>query len=248
MEREQLCRRLQDLSARCDKTDSIVVSTFLTLAEQADAAAWAKRACKCRLCFFGGNRDCERKAAFFLPIDCDEEDVPFSEYLSAVEIRASFGSPCHRDYLGALIALGVKREWIGDIRIKDQTAWVFCLPSVSGRLSELTQAGKISVKASVTDICHVPEPETKRKRVTFTVQSLRFDAVAAETFHLSRTSAAKQITAGLACLNYAACLKTDAPVKEGDVLSLRGCGKAEISEIGGNSRKGRIFVSAEVIL
>ena len=47
-------------------------------------------------------------------------------------------------------------------------------------------------------------------------------------------------------LNYAECLKADAPVKEGDVLSLRGAGKGRVREIGGSSRKGRVFVTAEL--
>lgn len=248
MEREQLCRRLQDLAARCEKTDSVVVSTFLTPTEQAEAAVWAKSARFCRLRFYGGHRDCERKAAFFLPFDLEEENLDYDAYITAVEIRASFGVPAHRDYLGALLALGVKREWIGDIRIKDQLAWVFCLPSVAGQLCELTKAGKVSVKARLTSLSDVPDPERKRKQISFTVQSLRFDAVLAETFGLSRAAAVKQIAAGSAYLDYLPCLKADAPISEGTILSLRGFGKAEITEIGGNSRKGRTFVHAELYL
>ena len=88
--------------------------------------------------------------------------------------------------------------------------------------------------------------ETRRKEIRFTVQSPRFDAVLSETFRLSRTGAAKLIAAGAASLNYLPCEKNDAPVSEGDVISLKGYGKAEIREIGGASRKGRLFVSAEI--
>jgi RNA-binding protein YlmH len=51
---------------------------------------------------------------------------------------------------------------------------------------------------------------------------------------------------GTLSLNYSECLKPDAPVKEGDVLALRGAGKGRIAEIGGSSRKGRMFVTAEL--
>ena len=76
--------------------------------------------------------------------------------------------------------------------------------------------------------------------------SARLDAVCAGLFHLSRTECARQIGAGNVSLNYAECLKADAPVKEGDVLSLRGAGKGSVREIGGSSRKGRVFVTAEL--
>ena len=76
--------------------------------------------------------------------------------------------------------------------------------------------------------------------------SMRLDAIAAGMFHLSRTEAARQIEAGALSLNYEECLKTDKSVQEGDILSLRGAGKGKILGTGGTSRKGRLFVYAEV--
>lgn len=248
MEHEALLRRAEDLLARCDRRGCITSTAFLTPAEQAAVEAYFRRRPGCRLVFFGGHPDCERRAAFFLPDWLDAADFdPWAE-IRALKITASFGTPGHRDYLGALLALGVRREWIGDIRIDGQTAWVFCLPSVAGQLSGLTQAGRVSVKAEEIPAREVPEPVLRRKAVTFTVQSPRLDAVLSETFRLSRTVAARQIAAGFASLNHLPCLKSDAPVREGDILSLRGFGKAEIRSIGGESRKGRLFVTAEIFL
>jgi len=76
--------------------------------------------------------------------------------------------------------------------------------------------------------------------------SPRLDAVCAGMFRLSRGEAARQIAAGAVHLNYAECLKPDAPVSEGDVLSLRGAGKGRLLEIGGSSRKGRLFLTTEI--
>lgn len=56
----------------------------------------------------------------------------------------------------------------------------------------------------------------------------------------------KLIAAGYASLNYLPCLKNDAPVSEGDVLSLRGKGKATLAELGGRSRKDRLFLRMEI--
>ena len=86
------------------------------------------------------------------------------------------------------------------------------------------------------------------KEVSFTVQSPRLDAVLSGLFHLSRTQAAERIRAGDASLNYAECLRPDAEIRPGDVVSLRGYGKAEVKDLGGQSRKGRTYLTGNVYL
>ena len=79
------------------------------------------------------------------------------------------------------------------------------------------------------------------------MQSPRLDAVCAGTFRLSRSAAAEAIAAGLLSLNYEVCLKPDAPVREGDILSLRGKGKAAVLDAGSReSKKGRLFVKVGI--
>jgi RNA-binding protein YlmH len=246
MEHEALLKRIDDLYRQCEKTNAVTHTTFLTPAEQGAAVQYARGVSGCRMLLSGGKADCERRVAFFLPSWMEETDFDPEEYISALQLKAFYGIPGHRDYLGALLALGVRREWVGDIRIQGQLAWVFCLPSVAGQLSGLEQAGRVSVKAKPISLTEVPEPERKRRAVKFTVQSLRFDAVLAETFRLSRTQASKLIAAGAASLNYLPCLKNDAPVAEGDVISLKGYGKASLAELGGKSRKDRLFLTAEL--
>ena len=246
MEHEALLKRIDDLARRCGRANLVTSTAFLTPAEQAAAGQYCRRLPGCRWLLSGGLPDCERKVLFFLPDYLELEDFQPDEYLSVLRLEAFYGTPGHRDYLGALLALGVRREWVGDIWIQGQLAWVFCLPSVAGQLSGLEQAGRVSVKAAIVSLSDVPAPERKRREVKFTVQSLRFDAVLGETFRLSRTQAVKLIAAGAASLNYLPCLKNDAPVSEGDVISLKGYGKATVAEIGGKSRKDRLFLTAEV--
>ena len=84
------------------------------------------------------------------------------------------------------------------------------------------------------------------KQKSFSVQSLRLDAVVGGMFNLSRTEAARQISAGNVSINYQESLKTDFAVKENDIVSLRGAGKGRVTGTGGTSRKGRLFVYAEI--
>lgn len=248
-EHSELLKRMEDLADRCERQSVVTASGFLTPAEQHALHDWAERRPDCGLLLSGGQEGCERQRAFFLPYWLAPEDLDLSEHIRAVRADAFFGEPGHRDYMGAALGLGIQREWLGDIRVLGATAYIFCLPSVEGLLlDELTKAGRVSVRTASVPLSDVPIPERKVRRVSFTVKSLRLDAAASSMFGLSRTQAAELIRLGAASLNYAPCEKTDAPVAEGDVISLRGRGKGVIASIGGRSRKDRIFVEAEIYL
>ena len=247
MENDELIRRAKDLLRRCDKNCELTGTAFLTPAEQFALKEWAKYKPDCNMIFHGGHPDCERKAAFFLPYYTDAESFEPAEHICALEAKAGFGEPQHRDYMGAVLGLGIRREWLGDIWVSGDTALIFCLPSVERHLLDgLDKVGRYGVKMRKISLSEIKAPERKTKTVTFSVSSPRLDAVAAGMFHLSRTQAAEKISAGELSLNYAQCLKTDAAVREGDVISVRGCGKGTVGAQGGTSRKGRIFITAEI--
>lgn len=246
MENDALLRRAEDLARRCGKNGEITHSHFLSPAEQAQLKKWAQFSDAGTVLLHGGREQCERRAAFFLPYWMEAEQLEPGEFIRCVEIKAGFGEPGHRDYLGAILGLGIDRQWLGDIWISGDTAWVFCLPSVEGHLlASLDKVGRYGVKTRAVPLGEAPAPEVKRKRVSFTVQSARLDAAAAGLFSLSRTECARLIAAGELSLNYEVCLRPDAAVKEGDVLSLRGYGKGEVVAFGGVSRKGRMFLECD---
>ena len=245
MEKHELTRRLEDLAERCERSGAVTCSHFLTPAEQLQAEREFSRG-PVRLLLHGGHPDCERKAAFFLPDWLEPEAFEPAEFLRAIRLTAHFGAPGHRDYLGALLGMGVGREWIGDIWVEGESALVFCLPSVEKHLLGIDKAGRVSLTAEAMALGAIPAPERRVRELSFTVASPRLDAVAAGMFHLSRTEAARRISLGLVSLNYETTDKADAAVGEGDVISLRGAGKGTVTGFGGNSRKGRLYIYAEI--
>ena len=245
MENHELLKRAEDLCSRAERSGCVTHTGFLTPAERYQLENWAKHS-GCRLLFHGGGEDSERTAAFFLPDWLEEVAFDPAEYLSAMKLTAYFGTPAHRDYMGAVLGMGIGREWLGDIQVQGDTAYLFCMPSVLRHLLSLEKVGRVSVKAEELPLSEVPAPKRERKELSFSVMSLRLDAIVAGLFHLSRTEAARQIEAGAVSLNYEECLKTDHTVKEGDILSLRGAGKGKVTGTGGTSRKGRLFVYAEI--
>ena len=245
MENSELLKRARDLAERCERSGTVCVSGFLSPAEQHELQTRLGYI-PCGLVFHGGGENCERAAAFFLPDYMTEEMLDVSEYLCAMKLKAYFGQPGHRDYMGALLGMGIGREWLGDIQVEGDTAYVFCMKSVLRHLLSIEKAGRYTVKASQVPLEEVPARKVETESLSFSVMSPRLDAVAAGLFHLSRTEAAKQIAAGTVSLNYGQCLKADCIVKEGDILSLKGKGKGSISGMGGTSRKGRLFVYGEI--
>lgn len=246
MEKTDFIKRLEDLSERCERTSSITFTAFLTPAEQYALEQWAPHLLV-KPVLSGGGCDNERKVAFFLPFYIDNSEFCKDEYINAIKIRSFFGTPEHRDYMGAILGLGIKREWLGDIIVDDNICYVYCLKSVTRLLlTELEKVGSCSVKTNLCLLSDVPIIKKDYKTITFTVKSLRLDAVAGDLFHISRSQAADAVREGLVSLNYSICDKVDAEVKENDIISIRGKGKGRISNVGGKSKKDRLFISAEL--
>ena len=245
MSNEEILKRAEDLARRCEGRGVPTNTGFLTPAERY-ALEHDPALREANMVFHGGHADAERSIAFFLPDWMEPDALDVSEYIRAIRLTAAFGEPGHRDYLGAILGMGVGREWVGDILVQGETAYVFCQPSVLRHLLSIEKVGRCGVKAEETPLDGVPLQPRKTEERSFTVMSPRLDAVCAGMFRLSRTESARQIEAGLVSLNYTECLKTDQPVSEGDVLSLRGAGKGKLTAFGGSSRKGRLFVTAEI--
>ena len=246
MDNSEFFKRIDDLADRAQRRGVLTKTGFLTPAEGYALRQYHPGS---DLMLFGGQEGCERQVAFFLPEYMEPEAFDPAEHICAVRIEAHFGTPGHRDYLGAALGLGIRRESLGDLRLFDNLAYLFCLPPVQPLLlEELKKVGRISVSVTPCLLSEVPAQAVRAKVLSFTVKSLRLDAVTGAMFGLSRTAAAELIRMGGANLNYAPCERTDAPVKTGDVLSLRGHGKGRLKAIGGRSKKGRLFVEAEVYL
>ena len=246
MENNELIKRAEDLRERCDRSCVVTHTSFLTPAESYELEQYFKNRADCKLYLFGGHAECERKIAFFLPEYLDAESFDEGEYISCLKLTAFFGTPAHRDYMGAILGLGIGRERIGDIWVQEDTATVFCVPSVKPLILDMEKAGRITVRAEEISLESIAAPERKVTEKSFTVSSMRLDAVAGGMFNISRTESAKLIGLGLVSVNYAVCEKPDHTVRVGDIITVRGKGKGSITGTGGNSRKGRLFVYAEV--
>ena len=204
--------------------------------------------------FEGGYAEAERAVGLFMPdyLACAEALDDFrsnSEYpLSLIRViykkNAYAKELTHRDYLGALMNLGVKRETLGDILVHDDFAQIIALSDVAAYLeNNLTQVGRVGVEVRKSDVSQLLLPKVKAEEKTATVASLRLDAIVAEGFNLSRAKASEYIEAGKVYLQFEECTNGSKDVEEGSTISLRGMGRIILDKVGGNSKKNRIFIT-----
>lgn len=237
---DEFLKKVRDLYNRVENKNIMTYTGFLTPTEQ---QVIRNNFSKSKVEFFGGNEKAERVRAFFLP-DYMEE-ILFEDYIKVFHATFSFKKLSHRDFLGAILNLGIKRECVGDIYVFDKEAYFFVTPEVKDFIKlNLTKIGSVGVKLREVEFDKVKIPEQKFDEVRFTVQSLRLDSVVSGIFNESREKMNLKIREGIVLLNYLVCQNTSEAVREGDVISIRGYGKAIIYEIGGITRRGKTVVVA----
>jgi len=240
-----LIAMILDLAEECEKKNVIKSSYFLSESE----AATVERAISCagyNYILFGGSDDSERKCFVFIPylFYCDDYTPSLSETeISILNVQLNsydFDSKLtHRDYLGALLGCGVKREMIGDIYVSGKGAYVVLKSSIFTFIVDtLKEVGRYKVKC--VEANELPEIEPKFKEIRTTVASMRIDGVISAAFNVSRTHSSELLREGRVFVNGRPVSKPDHTIDEGDKLSVRGKGKIAISQIDGKSNKGRI--------
>lgn len=261
-ERELLEAKLADLCRRAERYEPCM-SPFLSPRECFLAAQYMKRYAGdvCGV-LYGGYDSCERARLLVLPdylADADEspwsaaevrERVPelADEAVAALEVRGSgYRTLSHRDYLGALLGLGLERAVVGDIAVTDtHSAIVFCDARIAPfLLSELSAVGSDRVKVKPFALTSELSLPRSFEAITDTVASPRLDAVVASLARLSREGAQQALAKGLVELDYEMCDKSDKPVCEGAIISIRGQGKFIVRSLSGLTKKGRYRLLAD---
>ncbi len=194
---------------------------------------------------FGGIDGCERQKIGFFPEFYNEEDFVFP--IDAIEItyNSKYSKKlAHRDFLGAMIGLGITREKIGDIIIENESAYVFIDSDIVDFVCfNLEKAGNVKVKVKSVGIDNIVLSESKNNIRNITVSSLRLDVVLSGAFNLSRSKVSELIKAEKAFVNWALAETGSIQVRVGDTVTLRGAGRIRINEILGKTKKDRLLIS-----
>ena len=244
-------KRFTELSRNAYQRDIITYSDFLNLNEQNILHTLPKDRLYTRFMSFGGYDTAERQMAAFIPDalylrwgkkEPENIDYPFRALRISPLNKKFAGELSHRDYLGAVLNLGIERSRTGDILIDGESALIFVHRDIANVVSgELTRVRHTSVRADelpLGKISYTPSYEEIRG----TVASVRLDSLLALAFSSSRTRLTGLIEGAKVYVNGRLVTSNGYQPAEGDVISVRGMGKFRFENSGSRTRKNRIMV------
>ncbi len=248
-EEEMLKKRLIELSNQAYSRDIVVFSDFLNLNEQNILHTIPKEMFPARYETYGGYPLSERQMAVFLP------DALYYEYLYPLKIievtplnRHFAEELSHRDYLGALMNLGIERCKTGDIIIDDGKAAIFVKDEIADYIAEnLTRIRHTSVNTQIKQSLEIScKPKYEQRKGT--VPSVRLDTVLSVAYPMSRSKLTSYIEAGKVFVNGKLITSNGYHLKDGDLISVRGLGRISFEETIAETKKGRYMVAVRKYL
>lgn len=245
---QQVKKRLLELARRSYMQGVYTFTPFLGLSEQQAYHEIRDQLSYAGCGMDGGSPLCERKIIRFgdvenwgyvddYPIACmriEPFNFKFAEKMT------------HRDFLGAIMNLGIERDTIGDIFVQEKEAYLFCLESIVSYLSEqLVQVRRTRVKCLV---CEIPAKLTtpSLEQVILSVASPRIDGVIAKLYNMARSQSQELFGAGRVYINGRLTENPSTILKEGDVVTVRGYGRFVYRGEQGETRKGKRRVCVEI--
>lgn len=237
-------KRFQELARYSEANFAYYFTGFLS---PSGAAAAYEAVPERWLTAWGGADGCERVILRFgNPDDFGYEEAFPIKCIQIDPLQAKFSDKLsHRDYLGALMNLGIERDTLGDVIVHNNTAWVFALDHIAELiLREVYQVKHTHVSCHVIDSLP-PEAAFRLESLQQIVPSLRIDAILAKLCHLSRGRAKELVSSGSVLINGRICSNDSTSPKPDDVIVVRGFGKfifrGEVRQTG----KGNLVVQID---
>ena len=242
-EGEEIVVKLVDQAEAVQRSQKFRLSGFLDPFGQEIAETVAANYPGLRVDFDGGYPGAERARAML--IHSDFPGTPSGFDIDCIEAHwpGQFARLSHRDVLGALMALGIERDRLGDLLLAPDSVKIICDSKMADYfLTNLTKIGSVGVECSRADLSTISPREERCKEIRATVASLRIDSIASSGFGFSRSRAAQDIAADRLRLNWQPVKNAAQTVKAGDIISMRGRGRLEVAEVRGQTKKGRTAV------
>ena len=247
-EMQQWKNRLRELADKSFQQGVFTFTDFLGLSEQ--DIFWREEA-ELRYAgyhLWGGCENADRIVIRFGSVDELGYEVSFPIVCIHIQpLAQKFADELsHRDFLGALMNLGIERSILGDIKVGEKQAYLFCLDSMAEFICEnLVQVKHTHVKCTITkEYQNVPQEEPAP--VSIQVQSLRVDAVLAKVYNMSREKSLELFRAGKVYVDGRLCENNSRQLKVGETVNARGYGKFILTGEPRETRKGRLAVEAAV--
>ena len=247
-----LLSQVLDKIETCENKNKIQNTAFLDLAQIELVQKFINKLKIENYISYGGFEQAERKIFVFYPEKFNPEVVTknISNIVQIVRIQVPNdlkGKYTHRDYLGAVIKLGVKREKIGDIIVDENGADIIIDKDISKFLLEnlggLTRFSKSII--TLQNIKNLRTVEIRKQEIEIIVSSLRMDNIISELARCSRNKAIDIINMERVFVNFQCETKKTKQIKIGDMITIRGKGRFYIKELVGRTKSGRTIIKIE---
>lgn len=194
----------------------------------------------------GGYGEAERQRLAIFPDYYSPADIEMPIAVFRIKLSDPTRILSHRDYLGALMAQGIKRSFIGDILPFTGGAHFVAAREIAGAvLGGLTEIHKFKAEVAEIPPYSISGQEQPVKTVSCTVASVRLDAVLSAGLGIGRNKGAELIKGERVKVNWRQISQPSFSLKAGDVISIRGRGRLELSAVGGETKKGRIRIQVD---
>jgi len=243
-EEQILLKRMQDLAERSYRTGQFTFTGFLSQPELSTFLKASVQFKQYGISISGGWQEAERRIIRFGSVEelGYESEFPICCLLVQPVLRKFADTLTHRDYLGALMNLGIERSLIGDILIVEQEARIFCMEHIAGFVIEsLDKIKHTSVKCSITKE-EVQNVEDRSIQENETVASERLDAILSKIFKISRTESLELFRQKKIFVNSIQCENNSYSPKEQDKISVRGFGKIIYLGKSHETKKGKVNI------
>ena len=237
--------RFNDLASRSYERGIYTYSEFLTMAEQSELK---KMHLSVKMTFYGGYENAERNIAVF----GDEAELGYECFypvcfIKIEPLQMKFADKLtHRDFLGSLMGLGIRREMLGDIIINENVAVLVCLDSVADFIiNQLEKVKHTSVKCSVSE--YIPTdvlPELRYEELI--VSSERLDVLVSAVYNLSRNESQRRIESETVFCDGMIISNSSFVPKKGTLISVRGLGRFIFDGVLRQTKKGRYTVAVRI--
>lgn len=230
--------KLDDAVFLCRKRAKAYFLSFLSERKQALARQHLNTLGFDNFEFFGGYDGAERQVLGLFPYEVEDFPVKALEFSFRKNDKLT-----HRDFLGALMSLGIERETVGDILVEDGRCVVFVKSEISDYITyQIFKIGNTGVKIRDANTDSLPKGRGFEEK-DYTVSSLRLDAVVAAVTGLSREKTKSYILSGNVSRNFVCCQNVSQTMMEKDTFTIRGKGKFVLNGVLGETKKHRIRIS-----
>lgn len=255
MERQEdkMClAQVHDKIETSKKRSKIESTDFLDMYQLSLVRSYLKKNNIINYTLYGGYEEAERKILIAYPENEDEVVIKkqSEELVKIVRVKLpdeEKGKYSHRNYLGGIIKLGLKREKVGDIVVSPEGADIIVVKEfaeiLANELPSLTRFQNSNI--TIHNINELQKQEIRVEDVKIIVPSLRLDTVVSDLARTSRNKAVQIIKQERVFINGQNEVKVSKQLKLEDILTIRGKGRFVIKEVVGTTRSGRQVVRVE---